>query len=185
MCCHTSYWFTWVREVTGIQEPTYAIKSFQKSPVPCFAINQSDSSPWPVHQDFPPRAYCRWGEWSSRVMEDSLFLLRQWPRADIFVPPLGLMVLATKLRNDTINLQHSSCYTDRQNKWGGGCGTSLWIRQVPQPLWVSVLHAWRGSKEGFLAEWVCWMEACAANSDVVEQCALLALLPAKAAGHCS
>ncbi|KFQ99214.1 Fibrocystin, partial [Nipponia nippon] len=43
------------RSLTGIQVPTSATKSFQKSTILCFAINQSDSSPWFVQQDFPPR----------------------------------------------------------------------------------------------------------------------------------
>lgn len=64
------------RSLTGIQVPPSATKSFQKSTVLCFAINQSDSSPWFVQQDFSSKSYCGWGEWSSWVMEDNLFLLR-------------------------------------------------------------------------------------------------------------
>lgn len=43
------------RNLTGILVST-ATKSFQKSTVLCFAINQSNSAPWFVEQDFLPRA---------------------------------------------------------------------------------------------------------------------------------
>lgn len=43
------------RSLTGIQVPTSTTKSFQESIGPCFALNWSDSAPWFVEQDFPPR----------------------------------------------------------------------------------------------------------------------------------
>lgn len=44
------------RSLTGIKVSTSATKSFQKSTAFCFAINQSNSAPWFVEEDFPSRA---------------------------------------------------------------------------------------------------------------------------------